>query len=64
MTVTKDNMEPRTCTGWGVKAANEPWEQMEVTLPAVDDDMVEVKIVASGICASDLDACSGAYGSF
>jgi len=46
---------------WQVKTKAGPLELVEIELPPLSDEEVEVKLVASGICASDIDAISGNY---
>lgn len=52
---------PRVCQAYGAEKQGTPLTSLQVTLPALADDQVEVKILCCGVCASDIDAC-GKFG--
>jgi len=47
--------------GWAVKEKGKALHLIQFEPTPLEDDEVEVKIIASGICASDIDACKGVY---
>jgi len=47
--------------GWAVTEKGKSLHLIQFEADPLQDDEVEVKIIASGICASDIDACKGVY---
>jgi len=56
----KSNKRKTNC--WGVKSKGNSLEPIEFNLGELQEDEVDVKIIASGICMSDVDIAAGHYG--
>ena len=52
---------PIQVLAYAAKTQGAPLEQMTITLPALQEDQVEVRVLCCGLCASDIDAL-GKYG--